>query len=1107
MPTSQLNTLESFRRYQRVLIFGGGIVATVLVMLMLFAEVRTTLLKHRALLLQAFGSERALLLKEIDAREDAFRIVLIGAEIVWREGQHFDLAGVESYRQHERQWLLDSSSALRPQWVFGTGHEWVGDEELARFFSLATEVGRGTSLDRMVKGEVISAYFYSLQHNIVGIIPSPDLDARSTIAQDRSHFLRMLTRDIDQRISVSHVEGESHHPLYWLPPYTNPYSGERVLRIAGPIMDRGTPFAALVMEYAVLNLPRTAVPEPSRGAYLILSAQGETITASESNYSKSAGLDEKLLDQVLRSSEERRVEHFSLDGLVLADALGETEWRLVYYYSWRDLLASVGWQIVLQVGLTLVVLLMIWIVLLVFKLRVLRPLIRRSQQVFESEQLNRTLMETAPVGLGLLIADTGEFLLKSRSMVQMQTRIDLQGQCLIAELVACYQRNRTRLRESSSGQLIQEDLTIPSESNSAVSLSVGMTSLKYRKREAVVVAFTDITTQKQLEVQLLNAKDAADRSNAAKSAFLAAMSHEIRTPLNAVMGNLELLAYAATPEQRDRLEIVRKSSDNLLAIVSDVLDFSKIEAGELLLENIEFDAVEVGATTLALFTPMAQAKGLTLRGELGDAIACPMMGDPTRFSQILNNLLSNAIKFTEQGEVILRLKVDVRGKQLWAEVEDTGIGMSEVQILDAFRAFSQTDATISRRYGGTGLGLTLCLRLAEAMGGRLSVRSSQGEGTLFRIFLPLGERFQGVAPVLFDRQRIVLLTAARAWQQYLVAVLENWNLQISSFQHPAQIDEETLAGSDALIIWGERDTWHPRDEENLVDGANWLIDCRADGPVEPLLAGHVLKASSYGLKGVARALEHILLEEPLSSRAVQPQASTIRLKVLVAEDNPVNGRLFEEQLQMLGCDVEVVPDGLEALAWLEHRLCDLLITDLSMPRLDGYGLAKAVRQRWPQLPVIAATASITVQEQDRCRGAGIERVLGKPLSLSGLRKALEDIGRLQGSSVAPSTDLRLLDNRDLPQGMEQVFRQFCRSCFADIRLSLEEQDDRSLAHHLHSLKGALGVYQHKEECRRIVAIEARISRGTEHVRECAEQLLQDLEVKLSLDVGHFAYAG
>ncbi|MBB4866265.1 two-component system capsular synthesis sensor histidine kinase RcsC [Pseudomonas nitritireducens] len=1074
---------------------------------MLFAEVRTTLLKHRELLLQAFGSERALLLKEIDAREDAFRIVLIGAEIVWREAGHFDLSEVDSYRQHERQWLLESSSELRPQWVFGTGHEWVGDEELARFFSLATEVGRGTSLDRMVKGEVLSAYFYSLRHDIAGIIPAPDLDARSRIAQERGNFLRLLTRDIDQRLSVSHADAEAHHPLYWLPPYTNPYSGERVLRIAGPIMDRGTPFAALVMEYAVLNLSRTAVPEPSRGAYMILSAQGEIITASESTYSKSAGLDGKLLDQVLRSSEGRRVEHFSLDGLVLADALGETQWRLVYYYSWRDLLASVGWQIVLQVGLTLVVLLMIWIALLFFKLRVLRPLIKRSQQVFESEQLNRTLMETAPVGLGLLIADTGEFLLKSRSMVQMQTRIDLQGQRLVVELVECYRRNRTRLRASSIGQLIQEDLTIDSQNHGAVSLSVGMTSVKYRKREAVVVAFTDITAQKQLEVQLLNAKDAADRSNAAKSAFLAAMSHEIRTPLNAIMGNLELLAYGATAEQLDRLEIVRKSSDSLLAIVSDVLDFSKIEAGELLLENIEFDAVEVGATTLALFTPMAQAKGLLLRGELGDSIACPMLGDPTRFSQILNNLLSNAIKFTEQGEVILRLKVDAANRQLWAEVQDTGIGMSEAQILDAFRAFSQTDATISRRYGGTGLGLTLCLRLAEAMGGRLSVRSSQGKGSLFRIFLPLGESFQPSAPARFDRQRVVLLTSAPAWQGYLVEVLESWNLQISCFQHPAQIDEETLARAAVLIIWGERDTWHPQDEEQLVDGANWLIDCRADGPAEPLLAGHVLKASSYGLKGVARALEHVLLEKPLSSRPLQPQASTLRLRVLVAEDNPVNGRLFEEQLQMLGCDVEVVPDGLAALAWLERRECDLLITDLSMPRLDGYGLAKAVRQRWPQLPVIAATANITVQEQEGCRAAGIERVLGKPLSLSGLSKVLEDLCRLQGSPLAPSADRRLLGNRDLPKGMEEVFRQFCRSCFADVRRALEEEDEGALAHHLHALKGALGVYQHKEECQRIVAIEARRSQGTEHVRQSVEQLLRDLEAKLSLEAGQRADAG
>ncbi|MHC5351447.1 hybrid sensor histidine kinase/response regulator [Metapseudomonas furukawaii] len=1093
MSTSQLQTLSRFRRYQRVLVFGGGTLTTLMVMLMFLVEARTGVLGHLESLRQAFNAEQAVLLKEIDAREDSFRTALMGAEIIWRDGVPFDTSHARHYRAQGRQLLLESSPELRPQWVFGTGNEWVTEEDLGRFFSLALQVGRATSVDRLVKGEVSSSYFYSLRHNIAGIIPAPDQAVRERIAVNRDRFMHLLTRDVDQRIfwPVSKDAFAGQKPLYWLPPYTNPYTGQRVLRIAGPILDRGAPFAALVMEYSLPRLSASFMPGEARGAYSILSERGEIISSTESEHSRASDLDKPSREALLRQAEWERVERYDGGVLTIAETLGDTGWLLVFRYSWRDFIAVMGWPVMLEALMALGTVGLIWTCLLYFKLRIFRPLINRSLHVFESEQLSRTLIETAPVGLGLLDIKRGEPLLQSAAMIQLQARVRLGGKSLPAMLLGHFQR--------CQAPLVQLDLSFDTHEGATVSLAVSMAPVRYRARDALVVAFTDITEKKRLEQHLLEARDAADKANAAKSSFLAAMSHEIRTPLNAILGNLELLALSAEDTQRDRLETIRRSSDSLMAIVSDVLDFSKIEAGELSLEHIEFDALEVASGALAIFTPIARSKGLTLSGELGDTATRPMLGDPTRLGQVLNNLLSNAIKFTERGQVSLRMAMDA-SEQLQIEVEDTGIGMSEAQVQQAFRAFSQTDATINRRYGGTGLGLTLCQRLVEAMGGTLSVRSVPGQGSSFRFSIPLGSPVAMAERPSFSGQPILLLAESAACRTYLEAVLRGWGLRVESFQHPAQIGDRAFAADPILVVWGSRATWHADDENRLVEAADWVVDCRADGPVDPQAYGRVLNASTCGPQGLARALRYILLGERLPERGSASPARLGELRVLVAEDNPVNRRLFEEQLQLLGCRVSAVEDGAQALACLERASFDVLLTDLSMPVLDGYALARQARERWPQLPIVAATAHVTPQEQERCRAVGIARVVTKPLSLAVLERVLREVcGVVEGASAPESPgDEGLLGGRELPADMLHTFRRFCIEALARIRQALDVADQASLLHELHALKGALGVYRYPEASRRLADVEARLKAGESPAEAHLKAMLEALEDELAL---------
>lgn len=1061
---------------------------TLMILAMFVVEARTTVLRHLESVRQALNAEHAVLVKEIDAREDSFRTTLVGAEIIWREGVPFDISHSHDYRAQGRQLLLESSSELRPQWVFGTGSERVTEEDLRRFFSLTLQVGRATSVDRLVKGEASSSYFYSLRHNIAGIIPAPEQSVRDRISVDRDRFMQLLTQDVDQRIlwAATTETFDGQQPLIWLPPYTNPYTGQRVLRIAGPILDRGMPFAALVMEYSLPQLSESFLPGDKRGLYAILSERGEIISTTAHEWSWTDSLDPWRLAALSRESGADGAELYENGVLILAKTLGDTGWVLVFRYSWRDFLAVMGWPVALEALMALCVIALVWSCLLYFKLRVFRPLITRSLQVFESEQLSRTLIETAPVGLGLLDLTTGETLLQSAAMTHLQSRVCPDGERLSAVFLDCF--------ESNKRSLVQLDLSFDTHDGSTVSLALNMAPVRYRARNALVVAFIDITDKKRLEQHLLEARDAADKANMAKSSFLAAMSHEIRTPLNAILGNLELLALSAEDAQRDRLETLRRASDSLMAIVSDVLDFSKIEAGELSLESIEFDALDVASSALAIFTPVAKSKGLTLQGELGETATRPIVGDPTRLGQVLNNLLSNAIKFTECGGVTLRMAI-TDSNQLLIEVEDTGIGMSPEQVRQAFREFSQTDATINRRYGGTGLGLTLCQRLVEAMGGELTVRSTAGTGSVFRFSIPMGNAEASADCPCFNDQCIVVVTEAKSSELYLRTLLSHWRLVVKCFQHPAQIDEETMEGASILMLWGGRSTWHADDENRLVEAAAWIIDCTADGPMVPQAFGRVLNVSTYGPKGLAKALRFILLGEQLQERTNSCPASLGELRVLVAEDNPVNRRLFEEQLQLLGCRVRSVEDGMQALDCLSRQPFDVLLTDLSMPVLDGYALARQVRKRWPDLPIVAATAHVTPQERNRCRAVGITRVVTKPLSLAVLERVLNEVG---GAPVNESVQVSgLLGGRELPADMLQTFRDFCAEAFANIRQAVTAGDRAALLHQLHALKGTMGIYRYTEQSDLLACLELRIKAGEPVLAREFEQVIETVGAELT----------
>lgn len=655
---------------------------------------------------------------------------------------------------------------------------------------------------------------------------------------------------------------------------------------------------------------------------------------------------------------------------IVSQGLGD-ENVMVFAYAGSNIAAAASEDVLVDFMLTIPTLGMMWLLLISLKLRVFRPLLEWSRRVYEGEKLSRTLIDTAPVGLGLISLDTGKALLRSPAMAQIAARITSGEDALPEACIQLYKAYVARGDVSWRQGSFNDDLRFDTLNRIGLDLSVSMVRARYQGKNVLVTAFTDVTAQSRVEQQLRKARQASDRANAAKSAFLAAMSHEIRTPLNAILGNLELLSHSRLDAaQRDRLRTISTSSNGLLAIVSDVLDFSKIEAGELRLESIEFDVLDVASQALRMFTATARAKGLTLAGQLGEIVALPMLGDPTRLGQVINNLLSNAVKFTEQGSVALALSVDEEHGSLVIEVDDTGIGMSQEQLARLFRAFSQADPTINRRFGGTGLGLALCSRLAQAMGGTLLVQSEPGRGSRFTLRLPLGNCGQARQMPRFDGERVALLAGSASWRAYVGRSLQAWGLNVQSYAHPAALKPDLLGEFAAVVLWGDRQGWGVEDENRLVEEAPWVIDCGEDGPADPVLMGRLLSVSMIGLKGLASGLDHVLRGTPLSAPELCRPILARRLSVLIAEDNPVNQRLFEEQLRMLGCDPVSVDNGVQALECLGRARFDVLLTDLAMPEMDGYALAESARERWPSMPVVAASAHMTPQERALCEQAG-----------------------------------------------------------------------------------------------------------------------------------------
>ena len=537
---------------------------------------------------------------------------------------------------------------------------------------------------------------------------------------------------------------------------------------------------------------------------------------------------------------------------------------------------------------------------------------------------------------------------------------------------------------------------------------------------------TDITQRRQIADQLLRAKDAAVAASTAKSQFLANMSHEIRTPMNGVMGMVEMaLDTELTPEQREFLGMAKTSADALLGVINDVLDFSKIEAGKLDLDPIPFNLRDHLAQTLKPLALRADQKGLELTCEIRPEVPEEIVADPTRLRQILVNLLGNAIKFTERGEVGLEVGVVLLGEeqaQLHFAVRDTGVGIALEKQKLIFEAFAQADGSTTRTFGGTGLGLTISSRLVEIMGGQIGVESRRGEGSCFRFRVPARIARPAAPPQAVERAELVGLRALvvddnLTNRRILGNILERWRMKpvlaASGREALARLQEAQRTGNSFALLM--TDSQMPEmDGFEFVEQIREKVDLgkttimmltsagqRGDGARcrELGITAYLVKPVSQSqlLGAIIRVLGTKVEtgEEPRLVTRHSLEPPPLSLRVLLAEDNRVNQKLASRLMEKRGHRVVVAENGREALEALEKQTFDLVVMDVSMPEMDGFEAAAAIRARekgnGSHLPIIAMTALAMKGDRERCLAAGMDGYVSKPVQSKELFQAIESL--------------------------------------------------------------------------------------------------------------------
>ncbi|AIP65710.1 ATP-binding protein [Burkholderia thailandensis] len=941
--------------HQRLLTYGGALGISAFILFCLLLVIRMEAMDYVSNARSEFLIQQSKLTIKLQVRRTALMRAVMHAEGLWNRRVEPSPELLSQFDTHQGYAVLHTPQGAPAALAVGITAPGRSASTFAPYLALLETqllMGDGQSPlpDDRVEGYSFSpdGTYLSLLWSREDQAPEAFIESHSAsgVIGDAMRGIRYL-RDASTIIPL-----RADRRTVWLPPHPDPLTGKPMIRIVQPAIDAAGKLFAIYVRSLPLDMFYSDLNNtPAGGTLTIVDRKGRAIIGSSNPPGRDGGVTDSALSiRSLGDGFDGLVERHENGMFVTSDQLPGTDWVLVHAYSWKTIAAALALRFSLVTGFAAGIIVMLWVVAVQFDRKGLIPNYRRAQRLLESEVLNRTILRTAPVGLGLLSAQDGSVLLQNNAMLELSARTS--GEPLPNRLWDAY-RQTTGRSNDEDGALLLHDLAIEREDSNPIYLQANVVAARYRGANVLLCTLLDISMRKESELKLKEARIASDQANKAKSTFLATMSHEIRTPLNAIIGNLELLRRSQlSNQQSERLQVVESCSNALLHIINDILDLSKVESGQMTLENIPFDIQALLQEIVDAYAPLAESKGLQLLSNLGEGVARYYSGDPARIRQILSNLIGNAIKFTERGHI----SVDVHQAkaaqgdsaiEIW--VNDTGIGIRPDRIATLFDVYTQADTSIHRRFGGSGLGLPLCKRLATIMGGSIEVDSLPDFGTTVTVVLPLRE------------------------------------------------------------------------------------------------ARHATAMSSG----------------PAVRRRDAPAHARPSLHVLVAEDHPANRALLRDQLEALDHRVDVVENGRDALrAFGEHQY-DVVLTDLGMPELDGFGFAMFANKMRASIPIVAMTAHATAEDYRRAKKVGIAEIVLKPLSLTTLEKVLQrHAARTLAAEVvvadagAAHAESRI---RTLPPAVAAALRTATLQSIDKIAHALASRRFETIRQELHSIKGGFAL--------------------------------------------------
>lgn len=766
-----------------------------------------------------------------------------------------------------------------------------------------------------------------------------------------------------------------------------------------------------------------------------------------------------------------------------------------------------------------------------------------EQQIKLAQQMRdefESLFELAPGAM--LVLDAEGVIVNANSRAHQLFACDqsMQGGA-IANLLPGFEGWRERGSPSARETRREQDWTALRVDGQALTVSLEYSPLLMNGVVHTIVNVYDITAQKEAERALQRSRDLAESANRAKTEFLANMSHEIRTPLNAVLGAAQLLSYTALDKnQNNYVGMISAAGKALLALLNDVLDVSKIEAGKMELAHAPFTLDEVLEPLATIMSGTAAKKNLELVIEVAPAIPRFLIGDAMRFQQVLVNLTGNAIKFTAEGEVVVRFRLlSQQGAQVTLDiaVKDTGIGMDEEQKARLFGAFSQADSSITRRFGGSGLGLTICRKLVELMQGQIRVASEPGQGSVLscQLVLEVDQVRQDAPQALPEQRRVLIADASAASRQALAFYCERWGwpweavscvedachrIDTADTPFDVLIFNQNLDGADTLDDMVSRLPCvklisHVRREE---------VQAEADAEVRLIMLSKPITATML-LDGVGEAIERFATKKvALRQSSAATLARLDGCRLLLVEDTPSNQVIIVGVLEQAGAQVDVADNGAEALKQLQLQqqqqatAYDAVLMDVQMPIMDGFTATQKIREELKlTLPIIAMTAGVLAFERQQCIDSGMDDFVGKPLDiptmLATIARYMPERAEQVAEPLVPAepTPLPVAEGifnperimgfvrgkpareKDIIAMIERIVAERNEPVSVGRELLAEERNEEA-ARHFHTLKGSMGNFGADQVMRAAQALELAIKSGQE---SHYEGLLGDFEAALS----------